>query len=63
MDVTKIIKRLEDRIERYEEKRKYCEAGSALEAIYSTKITEVRIIICDICEWCMNEILKEEKEV
>ena len=55
MNTTKLIKKLEKRIEQYEEERAK-EGNEILKEFYGIKITELRICILDICDWVIDEI-------
>ena len=60
MDVTKLLDKIMATIDRYEEERKK-EGNEILFEFYGIKITELRIVVCEICDWAINEILKEGK--
>ena len=57
MEITKILDKLNERIDLYLEKQKQYEVGTPLHELYGVKITEVRCCILDICGWAIDEIL------
>lgn len=61
MEISKLINKLQNKIDLYLERQNQYEAGTPLHELYGTKIIELRCCILDICEWACDEILEGGK--
>lgn len=61
MEISKLINKLNEKIDLYLEKQKQYEVGTPLHELYGTKIIELRCCILDICEWAIDEITEGGK--
>lgn len=54
-----LIEKLEEKIKNYEERRKKTEIGTYMWEMLGIRIMEIREVICDVCDWAIDEHIKE----
>ena len=54
-----LIEKLEEKIRYYEARREKTEIGTYMWEMLGIRIMEVREAICDVCDWAIDEHIKE----